>query len=158
MRKTMRTDIQKVIVERPRLLRGRWKNKKTGLCLTSQQKARALDAAEDYDSGPGRAPSRQHEKKLNENLAPLERYLMRQVGRPWDKVYGEIRGSIDARSATGLHVLQHLPDYVAVKTFLKNGEVFSVGRWGGASPVRGLYVDPKSRLLRFPKPRAKKCG
>ena len=26
-------------------------------------------------------------KVLNENLAPLRRYLEAQVGRPWDKIY-----------------------------------------------------------------------
>src|SRR5579863_7981919 len=107
----MRSDMHKVIVERPRLLRARWENKKTALRLTKQQSAQAMDAADDYDSGPRRAPSRRHEKWLNENLAPLRRYLMRQVGRPWDKVYGEIRKTIDTRSAAGLHVLQHLEGY-----------------------------------------------
>jgi len=89
--------LHKLIVERPRLLRAQWKNKKTALRLTDQQSAQATDAAEDYDSGPRLASSRRHEKWLNENLAPLRRYLMRQVGRPWDKVYGEIRKTIDTR-------------------------------------------------------------
>ena len=143
--------MHKVIVERPRLLRARWENKKTALRLTKQQSAQAMDAAEDYDSGPRRASSRRHEKWLNENLAPLRRYLMRQVGRPWDKVYGEIRQTIDTRSAIGLHVLQHLEDYVATDAFLEDGVVCE-WRWrGGAVPVDGLYVHPKTGLLRFAK-------
>ncbi len=149
----MRSDMHKVIVERPRLLRARWENKKTALRLTKQQSAQAMDAAEDYDSGPRRASSRRHEKWLNENLAPLRRYLMRQVGRPWDKVYGEIRQTIDTRSAIGLHVLQHLEDYVATDAFLEDGVVCE-WRWrGGAMPVDGLYVHPKTGLLRFAKRR-----
>jgi len=149
----MRSDMHKVIVERPRLLRARWENKKTALRLTKQQSAQAMDAAEDYDSGPRRASSRRHEKWLNENLAPLRRYLMRQVGRPWDKVYGEIRQTIDTRSAIGLHVLQHLEDYVATDAFLEDGVVCE-WRWrGGAVPVDGLYVHPKTGLLRFAKRR-----
>ncbi|HUJ49968.1 MAG TPA: hypothetical protein VLW25_07200 [Bryobacteraceae bacterium] len=145
--------MHKVIVERPRLLRARWENKKTALRLTKQQSAQAMDAAEDYDSGPRRASSRRHEKWLNENLAPLRRYLMRQVGRPWDKVYGEIRQTIDTRSAIGLHVLQHLEDYVATDAFLEDGVVCE-WRWrGGAVPVDGLYVHPKTGLLRFAKRR-----
>ena len=28
-------------------------------------------------------------KSLNENLAPLRRYLVRQVDRPWNKVWSE---------------------------------------------------------------------
>lgn len=145
----MRSDMHKVIVERPRFLRARWENKKTALRLTNQQSAQAADAPEDYDSGPRRASSRRHEKWLNENLAPLRRYLMRQAGRPWDKVYGEIRKTIDTRSAIGLHVLQHLEDYVATDTFIQDG-VVSEWRWrGGAVPVSGLYVHPKSGLLRL---------
>jgi len=148
----MRSDMHKVIVERPRLLRARWKNQKTALRLTHQQSAQAADAAEDYDSGPRRASSRRHEKGLNENLAPLRRYLMRQVGRPWDKVYGEIRKTIDTRSAIGLHVLQHLEDYVATDALIKDGVVCEFA-WSGPAPVRGLYVHPKTGLLRLSKPR-----
>ena len=152
----MRSDMQKVIVERPRLLRARWKNRKTALRLTTQQNIDALRNGEDYDSGPSRASSRRHEKWLNENLAPLERYLRRQSGRPWDKVYSEIRERIDARSATGLHVLQHLEDCIALNTFLKDGKVFERGRWGWVQEVRGLYVHPVSGLMRSPKPGKKR--
>jgi hypothetical protein len=28
-------------------------------------------------------------KQMNESLGPLRRYLERQVGRPWNKVYAE---------------------------------------------------------------------
>ena len=147
----MRSDMHKVIVERPRFLRARWENKKTSLRLTNQQRAEATDSAEEYDSGPRRASSARHEKWLNENLAPLRRYLVRQVGRPWNKVYSEIRQTIDTRSAIGLHVLQHLEDYVATDAFIKDGVVCQ-WRWrGGAVPVRGWYVHPGSGLLRFAK-------
>ena len=144
--------MHKVIVERPRFLRARWENKKTALRLTNQQRALATDSSEEYDSGPCRASSRRHEKGLNENLAPLRRYLRRQVGRPWDKVYSEIRQTIDTRSTIGLHVLQHLEDYVATDAFIKDGVVCEF-TWSGAAPVRGWYVHPKSGLLRFAKPR-----
>jgi hypothetical protein len=150
---SMRSDMHKVIVERPRLVRGRWKNLKTALRLTNQQSLQAMDAPEDYDSGPDRASSRRHEKELNENLAPLRRYLLRQVGRPWAKVYGEIRQTIDTRSAIGLHVLQHLDGYVATNTFLQDGAVYEWNWRGRPEPVRGLFVHPKSGLLRLPKPR-----
>src|SRR5579872_763697 len=149
----MRSDMHKVIVERPRFLRARWENKKTALRLTNQQRALATDSSEEYDSGPPRASSSRHEKGLNENLAPLRRYLTRQVGRPWDKVYSEIRRTIDTRSAIGLHVLQHLEAYVATGTFIEDGVVYERQRWGGAAPVERWYVHPKSKLLRYAKPR-----
>ena len=64
-------------------------------------------------------------------------------------MYAEIRAGIDTRSALGLHVMQHLYSYVAVHTFRRDGVVYAQDRWGGAEPVRGLYVDPASGLLRW---------
>lgn len=146
----MRPDMHKIIVERPR-----WgsalPNHKTALRFSSAKIRLAVDAAEDYDSGPRRASSARRDKELNENLAPLSRYLMSQIGRPWRKVYGEIRQSIDARSATGLHVLQHLEGYVTVHTALENGVVVGAEGWNNGRPVSGLYVHPASGLLRFSK-------
>jgi hypothetical protein len=77
--------MHKVIVERPRMLRSKWKNRKTALRLSESQRAQAIRDAEDYDSVHPRASSARHEKYLNENLALLKRYLMQQMGRPWDK-------------------------------------------------------------------------
>src|SRR4051812_28161761 len=47
-------------------------------------------------------------KSLNENLAPLRRFLLSRVGRPWDAVYGEICERINRDSAVQLHIWQHL--------------------------------------------------
>jgi hypothetical protein len=146
----MRSDMHKVIVERPRL-GSALPSQKTALRFSSAKIGAAVHAAEDYDSGPRRASSARRGKGLNENLAPLRRYLMGQIGRPWRKVYGEIRQSIDARSAIGLHVLQHLEDFVSVHTALENGAVVDAGRWYRYGPVSGLYVHPVSGLLRFSK-------
>ena len=49
-------------------------------------------------------------KLLNENLAPLRRYLERQVGRPWDKVYSEIAEGLRVASTVQRHVRDHLRD------------------------------------------------
>lgn len=69
-------------------------------------------------------------KSLNEKLAPLRRYLVRQVGRPWDKVYSEISANLKATNAVQQHVRDHLEDYVAMKLcFNKAGEPMSVSRW-----------------------------
>ena len=89
----MREDMQKLIVERPR-----WgspiTNHKSKKRLSSDEVRTALVDSEDYDSGPGRASSARRDKHLNENLAPLRRYLRSQVGRPWDKVFSEIRAKV----------------------------------------------------------------
>ena len=148
----MRSDMHKVIVERPRMLRSKWKNRKTALRLSEDQRAQAIGDAEDYDSGRARASSARHEKDLNENLAPLKRYLMRQVGRPWDKVYSEICRTIDTRSAIGLHVLQHVGSFIALDTFIENGRVCERS-WRSVTEVSGLYVHPVTRIIRLAKRR-----
>jgi hypothetical protein len=58
-------------------------------------------------------------KSLNENLRPLERYLSRQVNRPWDMVYRDMCAVIDGRSAVQRHILEHLRQYVAIRTSVK---------------------------------------
>jgi hypothetical protein len=102
----MRDDMFKVIVERPRRVNsnaykgdGRpFRNKEDGPTLLGMKKG--------YND----------RKWLNENLAPLKRFLQKQVNRPWDKVYSEIRASIDARNTVKQHILQHLDNFVAIQT------------------------------------------
>lgn len=91
---------------------------------------------------------------FSENLAPLRRYLAAQVGRPWDKVYAEIRSRIDAGNAVQYHILQHLYDDLAVQvTEDADGRLWYSGRWGHPQRLGGrwgpdLYVCPRSGLLR----------
>jgi hypothetical protein len=151
---TMRSDMQKIIVERPRW-GSAFPNYKSGLRLHADQVRSAVETADDFDSGPARASSARRYKGLNENLAPLRRYLAQQVGRPWDKVFSEIRKNLDTRSALGLHVMQHLEQFIAVKTFLIDGVVHA-RRWRGLDPVEGLYVHPVSGLVRYLKPKPRR--
>ena len=108
----MRSDMSKVIVERPRW--GSWlRSTKFAARVSPQGDVEDLDVAP-----PSREPDR---KSLNENLAPLKRYLDKQVGRPWNKVYSEIRANLDTRKATQLHILQHLRDYVQTHCWMEAG-------------------------------------
>jgi hypothetical protein len=91
-------------------------------------------------------------KSLNENLAPLRRYLERQVNRPWDKVWSEISQNLAASSTVQQHVRDHVGDFVAIRTLIKDGAVWVTTHWGKPVPLREgtckLYVDPRSGLLR----------
>jgi hypothetical protein len=135
----MREDMSRVIVERPRLGGGR----------TRKGRARALEDLPKQE-GMRRAHLRSGDwKTLNENLAPLRRYLERQAGRPWNKVYSEIAQHLCVDSAVQQHVRDHLSDFVAVKPRRLSG------RWYLAGSGRGdrlwyqrLYVDPKDGLLK----------
>lgn len=102
----MREDMFKVIVERPRL-------------VNSNGYSRDGRKFRNDESAPARLGMRRGynwTKWLNENLAPLRRYLERQVNRPWNKVYSEIRATIDPRSTVKQHILQHIDDFVAIDT------------------------------------------
>lgn len=138
----MRKDMSKVIVERPR----------TG---ASRQRKGRTEAVRDDDGAvlPIRLAKRQTgTKMLNENLGPLRRFLESSVGRPWDKVYSEISEHIRPSSTVQQHVLLHVADFVATKTWLVDGEVHvGVDRFQATQLLKDsryrLYVHPKTGIL-----------
>lgn len=142
----MRKDMAKVIVERPR--RGSVKRARKGRTRALQDEA--------GDELRARAPAKRAEKtkSLNENLAPLRRFLESQVGRPWDKVYSEISEHLRPSNAVQQHVRDHIEDFVATKTRMKDGKVVVTnGRFPGrVEPLteswQKLYVHPRTGLLR----------
>jgi hypothetical protein len=135
----MRDDMARVIVERPRH-QGR-----------GTRKGRARPP-EDLPKQEG--VRRQHilnggRRWPNENLAPLRRYLDKQVGRPWDKVYAEISAGLSPDNVTHRHVRDHLEDFVAIKP--RRG-IRSSYHWGGRRSAdlwhQPLYVDPRDGILK----------
>ena len=136
----MREDMFKVIVERPRIRA--WKN---GERRAGNQ---PLDEAP-FRQGMGRAHSER--KTLNENLAPLRRFLAARVGRPWTRVYSEISAGLSPRNAVQQHVRDHLEDFVAVAPIVRDGRLYVLERLRGLSPLeeswRELYFHPTARLL-----------
>jgi hypothetical protein len=105
----MRSDMAKVIVERPRF-GSRIKGKPKGLRRRQQRLG--------HEGMPRREGMKRrcngNCKSLNEHLGPLRRYLMAQVGRPWDKVFADICRHINRNSAVQDHVRDHVDDYVIV--------------------------------------------
>lgn len=130
----MRADMSHVIVERPR--RGGLNRPGRALPFDDLPRQEGMRRAH-YIAG--------NWKELNENLAPLRRYLDRQVGRPWDKVHSEIAAHLRADNTVQQHVRDHLRDFVAVNPRRYMG-------WH-ANPVSGLwrqplYVDEKDGILK----------
>ena len=132
----MRDDMAKVIVERPRHGGGvkyprgsAWATDR--LPVDEWHRREAMKRPWQHTSCP---------KRLNENLAPLRRFLRSRVGRPWDKVYAEICERINRRSAVQLHIWQHLVQYVCADPQVITGEVRG---W-----MDDFYVDPRTNLLR----------
>lgn len=136
----MREDMFKVIVERPR--RG-----KEGDTFAARLR-------NDFD-GPTRLGMRAGYgyRSLNENLAPLRRYLHAQIGRPWNKVFSEICAGIDWRNTVQQHIHQHIRDFIAIDVDVREGRLVDLApRWGLLRSDSGvsqeLYVDPRSGLIR----------
>src|SRR6476660_1466738 len=101
----MRKDMDKVIVERPRL--GSRANNDDKGALKRRQRAIGNEELLPKRSSTARG-RRNNYKSLNEHLAPLRRFLNSRVGRNWDKVYAEIRERINPDSTQQMHILQHL--------------------------------------------------
>jgi len=140
----MRWDMFKVIVERPRV-KG-WKHKR------GRDEQRAVQEPEQAPLRQSCARGRQRSGKyLNENLAPLRRFVLAQVGRPWDRVNAEICAHLRPGSAVQQHVLQHLGDFVVKDVEVVDGE--PVHR-ADHRPVFGsrwremTWVCPRSGILR----------
>jgi len=141
----MRKDMDKVIVERPRLGHVGWRRKGRDRPLL------------DEDGTPLRARAPRSDrvaktKSLNENLAPLFRYLERQVNRPWNKVWSEICERVKPTSTVQEHVRDHVREYVAIQTSVRDGAVMVQSKFTGERPLKNswvrLYVDPRTGILR----------
>src|SRR5580698_7836686 len=108
----MRSDMFEVIIERPRWNGGRG----------SHGKGRRAEPRRQHDAPLWEPVSLgRGTKSLNENLAPLRRFLERRVGRPWDAVRGEICALITPRSAVQKHVLDHVKQMVEENAVLIDG-------------------------------------
>jgi hypothetical protein len=131
----MRSDMSKVIVERPRKGGGSARKGRTRdfeMLPTREGMGRAAKLCGDY-------------KYLNENLAPLRRYLERQVGRPWSKVYSEISEHLRADNAVQQHVRDHIRDFVELNPRRDPQSRYALPPWPWYQP---LYVDPRDGLLK----------
>ena len=141
----MRDDMFKVIVERPR-----W-----GASHAASPKLKRMAHTDTQHIGLKRharigAP---YTKMLNENLAPLVRYLRRQRGRRWDAVFSEMCASLDTGSVVKMHVRQHIEDFVLTRISIgRQGEwMFEgqvLGRKGQWFRRRELFVDPRDGILK----------
>jgi hypothetical protein len=152
----MREDMFKVIVERPR---HRWGDTKHVRCrLAGDGDLPTKIGVRRYIAVTG-----QKSKSLNENLKPLKRYLAKQVGRPWDKVYSEISATLAPGNVVKEHVRLHLDDFVACRIAVgRDGEWFNGGtrRAPASRPAwyQPFYVDPDDGILKESAPYWRKNG
>ena len=139
----MRKDISKIIVERPRY------NSK---CVRKGRKV-------NDELLPNRQGMRRphllgyNQKQLNENLAPLRRFLNSSVGRKWDDVYSEICKNLKITSTVQEHVRGHVTDFVALNISIgKNGKLLLNTKYRtyeiDSKVYFDLYVDPIDKILK----------
>lgn len=146
----MRSDMYKVIVERPRS--GSWRSNGSVRQCRREARPRDPEAMETLTASAPMKPRANDRKYLNENLAPLRRFLMANVGRRWEDVYSDLRAHLSPRSAVQMHVCQHLEDYVELHVRIDGPKVYRLTtRWNGDRPLRDdgrtFYVDPVTRRL-----------
>ncbi|MEZ4452838.1 MAG: hypothetical protein R3B09_25475 [Nannocystaceae bacterium] len=136
--------MHKVIVERPR---GGAAPRKGGRAAARERLDLETSPRQEGMTRWGRT------KWPSEHLGPLRRFLMSRVGRRWDAVHSEICQRIRPDNVVQRHILQHLPDLVALEVELEGG----VPCHGGSDWRRGplvpsgwcrVYVCPRSGLLK----------
>jgi hypothetical protein len=141
----MRSDMKKVVVERPRG-QSYVPNRKFGARLRyipdheyeeQPKRVRISESYRDYGySG----------KWFTDLLGPLGRFLRSSLGRPWNDVYSELCAGLDKRKATGLHIFQHVEQMVERHCHLDDdGNVY--GNDWRHGQIRGFFVHPRSGVL-----------
>lgn len=141
----MRKDMFKKLVERPR----------GGIRQAPRIKLRRDPLPDRTKAGVRRFAQEQtcHTKWLSENFAPLRRYLWKQRGRPWSKVFSEICATIDTRSTVKQHIREHIDDFIVTQvTYAPDGTLVAHDRRGPPTPLhrcyRSLYVHPKGGIIK----------
>jgi hypothetical protein len=143
----MRSDMHKVVVERPRWNPGPGKN---------VRRASLPDELLPKFEGIKRPHTRR--KSFTDLLGPLERWLRSQVGRPWNDVYSEACAVIKPDSVIRAHIKTHLLEFVERNTFMKESRVWCYHHvwWSGANEIpmdelsgrrQQFYVHPETGLL-----------
>jgi len=164
----MRSDMAKVLVERPRT-GGCGKERSRQNRHETRRICKDIPFEEDWDTPDFRGMKRVHtsrphsyddKKQLNENLNPLRRFLNSRIGQPWDKVYSEIMSGLNLNNAVQYHVWQHLIKFgeVQTKTYMEGNTVMASGVIGPESMTTSygreeFYVDPRDGTLRKTKKR-----
>lgn len=132
--------MSKVLVERSR---------KGG---SRDRKGRDPRNLEDFPKKQSMKKAHTDRKYLNENLAPLKKFLNSKVGQNWNSVWSEICEHLKLTSAVQKHVRDHVFDFVHKDVVIDDKGVvkYKSAYYGGYAEIRhqALYVDPKTNCLK----------
>jgi len=102
----MRSDMYKVIVERPRV----------GGNIPLARKKKVWGEGEDFRKYESmKYPWSYDRKGLNENLSPLRRFFESRVGNHYNDVWSELCQFLDDKSAIKKHVKDHARNYIGIR-------------------------------------------
>lgn len=92
-------------------------------------------------------------KYFNDNLEPLIRLLERRCNRPWNKTFSELNKQLSKGTVSGLHVFNHIFDYVQTDVWIENKRAY-YRLWGKKREIvsyglrKKFYVHPVNGLLK----------
>lgn len=91
-------------------------------------------------------------KQQRDNLSPLIRFLEKNEGKYWNKIYAQLCKKMDKKTLLGQHLFDHLADFVETKVSLEDGKIMGHTRWGTPQELASywhpqFYVHPKSGQL-----------
>ncbi len=156
----MRKDASKKLVERPRH-NSSWGEESKDTRRVNRNNPRLTEHF-DEESGKweiesnaasrGKMSMGLGSKSFNEYFSPFYRWLKKQVGRPWDNVYSDIRERLDPKSTVQMHVMQHLWDWVERYVKLEDGELVLYTEYSTSGPeklseMKGYYNSGEYDLL-----------
>ena len=138
----MRTDMKKVLTERPRIGHDR-----------SYHDIRARMTRINFDDMPTKEGMRrpyssrdEERKEFSDLIGPLRRFLTSCRGRRWDDVWSEICAQLSSNTVDS-HLKDHVLRDVDLHTVMVDGVVFVRSRYRGFIEPDGLYVHPETGLV-----------
>ena len=142
---SMRADMDKVIVERPRF-GSRSRSRKKGYRKYCQKVG--IEGLPRREPLLGRWHGRQ--RSLNEHLGPMRRFLRSRVGRPWNRVHQELCEHVSFNNAVQMHVLTHVFDYVHRLVEIRGRDIVRCDNWFRGIVLRSgeMYVCPRTGILK----------
>lgn len=115
----MRSDMKRKLVDTYRINGGKNKDmllqRRASSKIFLDEDGEILERASKVSPAITKMPMRMKgwdRKDFGENLNPLRRYLLNQIGRNWDDIYSEISKNCDKESAIGNHIYEHLWSFI----------------------------------------------
>jgi hypothetical protein len=118
----------------------------------ANKKGYKKELQKDFENAPNTEGMKERHKGgstySTDNLEPLIRFLSAKTGKKWDKVYSQLSKRLKKNTMTGLHVFQHLWDFVKINVWIEEKKVYCLD-------TRNWQSDIETHLLlsfeKFPK-------